>query len=99
MEALNITSPVTDSAAHQERMITFAREYFPIYRSITGNGVRESLRLIQTVLPALTIHEVPSGTKCFDWTVPQEWNIRDAYIIDPDGNRICNFKQNNLHVF
>lgn len=89
---------LTDNTAHQERMIAFARSYFPIYRSITGNGVRESLRLIQTILPALTIHEVPSGTKCFDWSVPEEWNIRDAYIIDPLGNKICDFKQNNLHV-
>lgn len=88
----------TDCAEHQKRMISFARSYFPIYRSITGNGVRESLRLIQTILPALTIHEVPSGTKCFDWTVPEEWNIRDAYIIDPLGNKLCDFKQSNLHV-
>lgn len=88
----------TDCAEHQKRMISFARSYFPIYRSITGNGVRESLRLIQTILPALTIHEVPSGTKCFDWVVPEEWNIRDAYIIDPLGNKLCDFKQSNLHV-
>jgi aminopeptidase-like protein len=72
-------------------------ELFPICRSITGNGVRETLRIIQKHVP-ITIHEVPSGTKVFDWTVPREWNIRDAYILDEQGNKIVDFKENNLHV-
>lgn len=75
-----------------------AVELFPITRSITGNGVRETLKIIQRELPELKIHEVPSGVKAFDWTVPPEWNIRDAYIIDPDGTKIVDFKQSNLHV-
>mgnify|MGYP003988600167 FL=1 len=55
---------------------------WPITRSITGNGVRETLSIIQQEIPDLTIQEVPTGTQCFDWKVPKEWNIKDAYIID-----------------
>ncbi|NLN70816.1 MAG: DUF4910 domain-containing protein [Chloroflexi bacterium] len=73
-------------------------ELFPICRSITGNGVRETLRIINKHLPALKTYEVPTGTRAFDWTVPKEWNINDAYIIDPDGNKIVDFSENNLHV-
>lgn len=71
---------------------------FPISRSITGEGVRETLKIIKEHLPGLEIYEVPSGTKAFDWTVPKEWNIRDAYIIDPEGNKIIDFNESNLHV-
>ena len=78
-------------------MHELAAELFPICRSITGEGVRQTLRIIQKHIP-LTIHEVPTGTKVFDWTVPREWNIRDAYILDEDGTRIVDFRRNNLHV-
>lgn len=70
---------------------------FPICRSITGNGVRETLGILQEHIP-LTIHEVPTGTQAFDWTVPKEWNITDAYIKGPDGIRRAEFRKHNLHV-
>ncbi len=70
---------------------------WPLCRSITGNGLRDSLRILQEVIP-LELEEIPTGTKAFDWEVPKEWNIRDAYIITPHGNKICSFKENNLHI-
>jgi aminopeptidase-like protein len=79
-------------------MHALVTELFPIARSLTGEGVRETLRILQRELPELTIHEVPSGTQVFDWIVPPEWTIRDAYILTPNGDRICDFKSNNLHV-
>ena len=72
-------------------------ELFPLCRSLTGNGVRESLKIIKKHIP-LEIHEISSGTKVFDWTIPREWNIRDAFILDEHGNKIVDFKENNLHV-
>jgi len=78
-------------------MYQLLEQLFPICRSITGNGVRETLKTLQEHIP-LNIVEVPTGTKVFDWEVPREWNIRDAYIKDRDGNKIVDFKDNNLHV-
>jgi aminopeptidase-like protein len=79
----------------------FATRLFPICRSITGNGVRETLGLIQAELGTrlhLNVCEVPSGSTCFDWTVPDEWNIRDAFVLDDSGKRVIDFSANNLHV-
>lgn len=70
---------------------------WPICRSISGDGLRESFDILKEVIP-LNTYEIPTGTKVFDWTIPKEWNIDDAYIISPDGKKICDFKQNNLHV-
>ena len=79
-------------------MHQLAKRLFPICRSLTGEGVRQTLAILQEHLPELKFHEVPSGTKCFDWTVPDEWTIRDAYIVAPDGSRIAKFADHNLHV-
>ena len=76
----------------------FAKSLWGLNRSITGDGVRKTLKEIKAVIPNLEIHEVPSGTKVFDWTVPKEWHVKEAYIIDPDGKKICDFKENNLHL-
>ncbi len=70
---------------------------YPICRSITGNGVRQTLDVLSEIIP-LVQHEVPSGTEVFDWTVPQEWNITDAYVKDASGRRVIDFQQHNLHV-
>ena len=81
-----------------EAMHDLARRLFPICRSITGDGVRETLRVVGEHLPGLTLHEVPSGTQCFDWKVPDEWNIRDAYVKNEQGERVIDFRASNLHV-
>lgn len=80
-----------------EEMYQLIAELYPICRSITGQGIRETFGRIQQHIP-LTITEVPSGTQVFDWMVPLEWNIRDAYVADRQGIRIIDFKQSNLHV-
>ena len=81
-----------------QRMYDWAVDLFPINRSLTGNGVRETLQYFKKIIPELEINEVASGTKCFDWTIPNEWNCKEAYIIDPKGNKICDFSVNNLHL-
>ena len=71
---------------------------FPICRSITGNGVRKTLKIIKKHFPKLKIYEVSSNTKVFDWEVPKEWNIKEAWIKDENGKTIVDFANNNLHI-
>ena len=74
------------------------QKLYPICRSITGNGVRKTLKIIKKEFPKLKIHSVPSGSKVFDWNIPPEWNIRDASVLDKDNKKIIDFKNNNLHL-
>ena len=76
----------------------FAKKIFNYPRSITGIGVRQTLKEIAKILPEIKIVSVNSGTKVFDWKVPLEWKVDDAYILTPDGKKICDFKKNNLHL-
>jgi aminopeptidase-like protein len=80
-----------------ESIHSLAAEIFPICRSITGDGVRETLGILSNHIP-IQMHEVASGTPVFDWVVPREWNIRDAYVKTSDGTKIIDFAQSNLHV-
>lgn len=95
---MNIKGGIDMNNNFGQEMYELAEKLFPICRSITGNGVRETLEILKEEIPELNIKEVPSGTKVFDWTVPKEWNIKDAHIEDLYGNKIIDFKKNNLHV-
>lgn len=92
-----VFAPVSDTQAGLD-MHEFMGRLWPICRSISGQGLRDTLALIAKELPGLEFHEIASGSQCFDWKVPDEWNIRDAYIVAPDGSRFCEFKKNNLHI-
>lgn len=85
------------SAAAAAECLDLAAALYPICRSITGEGVRRSFDLIERVV-ALERHEVPSGTRVYDWDVPREWNIRDAFVADQNGRRVIDFRAHNLHV-
>jgi len=80
-----------------QEMYQFIAELYPICRSITGNGFRETMHLIEKHIP-LTLNEVPTGTEVFDWRVPKEWNIKDAYVKNSQGERVIDFNKSNLHV-
>ncbi|MCR5800154.1 MAG: DUF4910 domain-containing protein [Lachnospiraceae bacterium] len=84
--------------AEGRKMYDLAAEMFPWCRSITGEGIRKTLRRIQQEIPEMTIHEVPTGTKVFDWNVPKEWEINEAWVEDEDGNRVIDFADCNLHI-
>jgi aminopeptidase-like protein len=80
-----------------ESMYSLIKDLYPICRSITGNGVRESLKIVSNIVD-LSVTEVPTGTRVFDWEVPLEWNISDAYIENSNGDRVVDFNDSNLHV-
>lgn len=86
-----------DKELKGNQMYSFMKSLFPICRSITGNGVRETLLKIKEYIP-INIEEVPSGTQVFDWRVPKEWNINDAYIKNKEGQKIIDFNESNIHV-
>lgn len=81
-----------------EKIYGWVEDLFPHCRSLTGPGTLQTLEYFQNILPELTIHQVPSGTRAGDWTVPDEWTIRDAFVKDADGNRVIDFEKSNLHV-
>lgn len=86
-----------ESGKIAQGMYSLIKKLYPISRSITGNGVRQTLKIIGKKIPS-KIHEIPTGTKVFDWQVPKEWNVKDAYIKDSRGKKIVDFKKSNLHV-
>ena len=94
INSLQATLNVQDVGQEMYRLMS---RLYPICRSITGNGFRETLKIIKEHIP-LEVCEIPTGTKVFDWTVPKEWNIRDAFIKDSKGERIIDFHKSNLHV-
>jgi aminopeptidase-like protein len=85
------------AAATAEELQALVEELYPICRSITGDGVRRTLGILQRLVP-LQITEVPTGTQVLDWTVPKEWNIRDAFVKNAQGERVIDFRRSNLHV-
>lgn len=92
-----VTSALNIDLDAREKMYSLIERLYPLCRSITGNGLRESLQIIQGFIP-LEIHEVVSGTEVFDWTIPKEWNINNAWIKNEDGVKIIDFNDSNLHV-
>ena len=95
VSATTRTESATDALGRE--MTALIGELYPICRSITGEGIRQTLRRLQGVVP-LKLYEVPTGTQVFDWTVPPEWNIRDAYVKNSRGERVIDFQKSNLHV-
>lgn len=94
---VHLAHTAADLESVGQEMLALVRELFPICRSITGEGVRQTLSRLGELIPLQT-HEVPTGTQVFDWTIPKEWNIQDAFIKDRTGRRVVDFKENNLHV-
>jgi aminopeptidase-like protein len=86
-----------DTSAVGQALYDCVLDLYPICRSITGDGVRETLRRLQQLAP-LTVHEVATGTPVFDWIVPREWNVRDAYVKSSRGERVIDFRRSNLHL-
>ena len=80
------------------KLFQFAKKIYSFPRSITGNGVRQTLAQIKDLIPELKIHEIKTGKKVFDWNIPKEWSVEKAFIECPDGKKICDFSKNNLHL-
>lgn len=93
----NILEKSTD-LNYGKDIFNFAKKLWPLNRSITGKDLRKTLQVIKKQIPNLTINSIPSGAKVFDWTVPKEWIVNEAYLVGPEGNKICDFSDNNLHL-
>ena len=96
MSIRSLDVPV-DTAEKGREAYALIEELYPLCRSVTGNGIRQTLETLKRTIP-LRMHEVPSGTQVFDWTVPREWNIRDAYVKNAKGEKVIDFQRSNLHV-
>ncbi|EKQ67876.1 hypothetical protein OsccyDRAFT_4170 [Leptolyngbyaceae cyanobacterium JSC-12] len=94
---MNACANACDLEQLSSKMYHLISELYPICRSITGNGVRKTLHILQQYI-SLEMHEVPTGTQVFDWTVPKEWNVRDAYVKNSLGERVIDFQASNLHL-
>ena len=81
-----------------EKILNLIKKLYPINRSLTGPGNLETLKMIKNIIPNLKILKFKSGKKVFDWKIPPEWSVKSAYIIDPSGKKIADFKKNNLHL-
>ncbi|MDA9786679.1 DUF4910 domain-containing protein [Pontimonas sp.] len=81
-----------------QEMFEIAQRLWPLNRSLTGDGNRATLQILESVVNGFKMFEMESGSKVFDWSVPEEWGIRQAWILTPDGQKICDFAENNLHV-
>ena len=97
-DSASIESNPASATAVGEQMHALARRLWPINRSISGPGLRQTLHILQELLPDLRLIEVPSGSQVLDWIVPEEWEIHEAWLQGPDGERIVDFAENNLHV-
>lgn len=97
MDALQYNNIVDKIPIIGEEMYQMMNKLYPICRSITGDGVRKTHEIIREQIQIVT-HEIPTGTQVFDWIIPKEWNIKDAYIINPKGEKIIDFKKSNIHV-
>jgi aminopeptidase-like protein len=95
MRNLNSSGRARDTGAD---LHAWAKDLWPLHRSLTGDGVRATLSYLKGLLPDLTIYEVPSGTEAFDWAVPAEWNLREAWVKDPAGRHVIDTALTNLHV-
>ena len=80
------------------KIFNLMKDLFPLNRRLTGDGNAETIKKIKKIITKIRILKFKSGSKVFDWTVPKEWNVKDAYILDPQKKKICDFKKNNLHL-
>ncbi len=84
--------------SQKNKMFDLITKLYPIDRCLTGKGVRHTLKILKETQSKLKIKSIKSGTKVFDWIIPPEWNVKNSFIITPDGKKICDYKKNNLHV-